>query len=351
MSEFSTSISFHYITNHIREYYWKRIRLPIFLLIILTALWFIFPIGKMFFPKEIATDISQEKLEKLRSDSVEITLKNLYFTGYTANVFSRSSGYYYYTIMNDKCLVVLLSPYTCQEGISSIDELTIHAVVKGNDKSYEQLLFNLSSDLNWTADGLSKQVMDVYLDQPAVTGVSTVVFYLIFFGCYGYTLIYILTSIVYALFPLTSPPVRQLGKFGNARTLLHKAERELATLPQLATEDMFITEHFFIEISPLGVAIVPIEEIIWIYKHSTLHKFLSYHFVISYTLHIVGNKHFYMQCPKNIKSDIDGIMDYLSEANHNILVGFNEENRLKVQDIQQRKPHFEKVFAFLRKRI
>ena len=95
---------------------------------------------------------------------------------------------------------------------------------------------------------------------------------------------------------------------------------------------MFITEHYFIETSKYGIAIVPIREIIWVYKHSTLHKFFLYHFSISYSLHITANKHLYIHCPKNIKSDIDGIMDYLAEANHDILVGFSEENRLSVQE-------------------
>ena len=61
--------------------------------------------------------------------------------------------------------------------------------------------------------------------------------------------------------------------------------------------------------------------------------------------------HLYIQCPKNIKSDIDGIMDYLAEANHNILVGFSEANRLKVQEIQGTPMHFEKFIAFLKKRV
>ena len=130
-----------------------------------------------------------------------------------------------------------------------------------------------------------------------------------------------------------------------------EAEEELATLPQLATEDMFITEHYFIETSIYGNAIIPIDQIIWIYKYSTLHKFFWYHFSISYTLHISANKHLYIQCPKNIKSDIDGIMDYLAEANHNILVGFNEKNRLEVQKIQGTPMNFEKFIAFLKKRI
>ena len=134
-----------------------------------------------------------------------------------------------------------------------------------------------------------------------------------------------------------SPACRRLRLFGKPAVLLAQAEEELATLPQLATEDMFITEHYFIVLANYGVAVVPIQEIIWIYKYSTLHKILWHHFSISYTLHITANKHVYIQCPKNMKSDIDGIIDYLSEANHEILVGFNEENRLKVKQKMQKK--------------
>lgn len=107
----------------------------------------------------------------------------------------------------------------------------------------------------------------------------------------------------------------------------------------------------FIETSKYGIAIVPIREIIWVYKHSTLHKFFWYHFSISYTLHITANKHLYIHCPKNIKSDIDGIMDYLAEANHDILVGFSEENRLAVQEKQGTPLQIEKFLEILKKRI
>ena len=85
-------------------------------------------------------------------------------------------------------------------------------------------------------------------------------------------------------------------------------------------------------------------------RKCSLHKILWYHFSISYTLHITANKHLYIQCPKNMKSDIDGIIDYLSEANHDILVGFSEENRIKVRSMQHYHLRIEKLAAFLRKK-
>ena len=52
-----------------------------------------------------------------------------------------------------------------------------------------------------------------------------------------------------------------------------------------------------------------------------------------------------------MKSDIDGIMDYLAEANHDILVGFSEENRLKVHGSLPCPPQLEKAVGFLQKRM
>jgi hypothetical protein len=190
-----------------------------------------------------------------------------------------------------------------------------------------------------------------YFSEPDYHLGSAVLLFLIYFGTMIYAFIDLILCALYIRFPVLAPACQNLIGFGSPSKQLAEAEEELRTLPQLATEDMFITEHYFIMTSPGGNAIVPIREILWIYKHSTLHKFLWYHFSISYTLHITANRHLYITCPKNTKSDIDGIIDYLAEANHNILVGFNEENRLKVQAVQGKPLHIEKFYALLRRRV
>ena len=229
--------------------------------------------------------------------------------------------------------------------------MSVIAKILHGSENFDELLNHLASDLNWTENGIHNKVSQYVLSEPDYNLLGNTLLYVVFFATGGYALICIVFFILYICFPILSPACQDLALFGNPKKLLEQAEDELATLPQLATEDMFITEHFFIETSVYGNAIVPIDEIIWIYKYSTLHKFFWYHFSISYTLHISANRHLYIQCPKNIKSDIDGIMDYLAEANHNILVGFSEANRLKVQEIQGTPMHFEKFIAILKKRV
>lgn len=321
----------HYISRHIRRVYRRRLALPIIYLMILIILWILFPLYDILFPQRLENPDNLAAYGNARVSYVDVELSDLYFTGYTNTSFGQTNGYYYYTLWDGQCVIVLLSPNTCEEGLPQIDSVQIRGrVLKGN-AMYDALLDKLSQDLNWTTDGISEKVSSYFISEPAFKLFWSTVLMGIYFATGAYALIRLLLCILYICLPVSSPACRQLGLFGKPSVLLAQAEEELATLPQLATEDMFITEHYFIVLAGYGVAVVPIKEIVWIYKYSTLHKILWHHFSISYTLHITANKHLYIQCPKNMKSDIDGIIDYLSEANHDILVGFNEENRLKVK--------------------
>lgn len=341
----------HYITKNIRAFYKRRLVAPAIYIVFLILLWMIFPLSDIFSPKEFPADHSLETAYADAGQYMTVSLSNLTFTGYTTTQFGSTNGYFYYGEDKDGIFIVLLTPRTCEEGLPFIEEIRTNCrIMKGKD-SYTTLLTRLAEDLDWTTDGIHRQLPEYYFSEPDFNPISSFLLYLLYHGIFIYTLICLVIYIIYMLFPILSPPCQNLVVFGNPKRLLEEAEDELATLPQLATEDMFITEHYFILTSPYGNAIVPIQDILWIYKYSTLHKFLWYHFSISYTLHITAKKHFFLQCPKNLKSDIDGIIDYLAEANHDILVGFTESNRAKVEAIQGKPFHIEKLYALLRKKI
>ena len=341
----------HYITRNIRAFYKRRLFSPILYLLILLVLWFVFPLGEMLSPLTLKNAGQIEGVYEAKKEYVTATFEDLTFTGYTTTRFGLTNGYWYYGTKDEVCYIVLLTPFTCEEGNPSIEKLTTTCRIVNHPNLYDTLLNELSADLEWTADGMANQLPDVFYSEPDYNPLTNTILFLTYFGTLLYALISLIRYIIYIFFPHLAPTCQNLIVFGNPKKQLKEAEEELATLPQLATEDMFITEHYFIMTSPYGNAIVPIQEILWIYKYSTLHKFLWYHFSISYTLHISANKHMYIQCPKNLKSDIDGIIDYLSEANHDILVGFTEENRLKVEAKQGKPFHIEKWAAVLNKKI
>ncbi len=341
----------HYITKHIKLYYKQRIVSPLVCLLVLASLWFTIPMHYMIAPTAYDGSEDLNTLYREKETYITIELQDLYFTGYTQEWLDQTRGYYYYTMLGEDCVIVLLSPKTCQQGLPTIEKLHIRCKILRNSESTDRLLTHLSEDLSWNKDGIISTVSSYTLSQPDAISFLTSLCNLLYLGIFLYALISALLCGIYIAFPILSPPCRRLGSYGNPRKLLEQAEEELKTLPQLATEDMFITEHYFIETSSYGVAIVPIQHIIWIYKYSTLHKILWHHFSISYTLYITTDKKQSIKCPKNIKSDIDGIMDYLAEANHNILVGFSEKNRLKVDQMQNDFVWLQKFLAFLSKRV
>ncbi len=341
----------NYITNNIKAYYKRRLLAPILYLLVLLFVWFAFSLSDLLFPKTLKSSETPENAYRSGEEYIRGTFTNLRFTGYTENALGRISGYYYYTMYDEECIILLLSPSTSEQGLPFIEQVSITGRILKQTKSLDDLFSHLAQDLNWTENGIYNQVSLYYVSEPSYSLPLNLLLFCTFFITGGLTLSYLFMYLLFIRVPLLSPACQSLSRFGNPKKLLEMAEEELATLPQLATEDMFITEHFFIETSIYGNAIVPIDEIIWIYKYSTLHKFIWYHFSISYTLHISANKHLYIQCPKNMKSDIDGIIDYLSEANHNILVGFNEENRLKVEEIQGTPMHIKKILELLNKRV
>jgi len=341
----------HYITRNISAFYKRRIAAPVCYLLILLVLWFLFPIGEMVAPSRLSETDTLTSAYDADKEYVTVTLHNLSFTGYTMSRFGSISGYWYYGEQNDTFFIALLTPLTCEQGLPTIESATVRCRIVEDNATYQNLLTALATDLNWTENGLKNQLSPYYYSEPDYNPVANTLLFFVYFGTMIYALISLIRYILYTKIPAFAPACQNLVVFGNPKAQLEEAEEELATLPQLATEDMFITEHYFILTSPYANAIVPIDQILWIYKHSTLNKFLWYHFSISYTLHITANKHMYIQCPKNLKSNIDGIIDYLSEANHNILVGFTEENRRKVQENQEKPFHVEKLTALLNKQV
>ncbi len=321
----------HLITKKIRNTYGRRIFSPIVYCIFLAIIWFYTPIQSLMHPLEISSQAHISGLSDSGNRYISTTLTDLHFTGYTQSHLGFVTGYYYYTVRSDSCYLVILSPHTCEEGLPSIDSVSIIASIRRMPESYSALAERIASDLSWTNAGFYDKVSSCIISEPGFGQLSSTILCVFYYASGIYALLTIVLYLLYIALPILSPAIRQLGRYGKRIQLLEQAELELATLPQLATEDMFITEHYFIAFANKSVTVIPIDQIIWIYKYSTLHNILWYHFSISYTLHITANKHLYIQFPKNMKSDIDGIIDYLSEANHDILVGFNETNRKKVQ--------------------
>lgn len=329
------------ISQSIKQACKKQLLLPTVYLLLLAILWLATPISGLAFPRQVSSEVPFRELGAGNFSYISTTLTGLHFTGYTQKVLGHTNGYYYYTFQGGRCILALLSPSTCGDGISDIGQLRIQARIIRNFADYGTLTSLLAHDLNWTASGIRSQVPDYLLSEPGSHKALSLLLLGSYFASGAYALVTIFLCLAYILFPILSPTCRRLKLYGDARKLLAQAEEELAAilqrpgvptaLPRSTAKDLYVTENFFLAFTDGQVFVVPIHEVIWIYKHSTLHRSLRRNLKASYTLHIMANKRVHVQCSKYMESEIDGVMDGLSKASRKILVGFSEENRAQAQ--------------------
>ena len=140
----------HYITRHIKSFYKKRLIAPLIYLLLLVVLWFAIPMHYMVFPNLYDSSCSLADLYRDKERYAYIGLENLYFTGYTKEWLDNTEGYYYYTMLGEDCVIVLLRPDDCQQGLPMIEHMTARCKIIHNSTAVDTLLTHLSEDLSWS---------------------------------------------------------------------------------------------------------------------------------------------------------------------------------------------------------
>ena len=240
----------HYITKNIKALYKRRLFSPIVYLIIVIVLWHVFSLTDLLFPVHLTDDVPLESAYRNDAANMHTTLTDLKFTGYTRSNFAGTSGYYYYTIRNDECIIVLLSPSTCEEGLPSIDEVKLTGKIKKSSESFHALLKNMAEDLSWTESGIQSKVSGYYISEPDYNRTINTILFTVIFGTGIYAILCLVLYILFIFFPVLSPCCQDLALFGNPKKLLEQAEEELATLPQLSNRG-YVYHRTLILLKPL----------------------------------------------------------------------------------------------------
>ena len=162
----------HYISKNIKAFYKRRLAAPIIYLIVLMLAWHFFSLSAVFSPDILPDDTSLETTFRGGKQYISTTLSDLKFTGYTQSIFGHTNGYYYYTMRDEECIIVLLSPNTSEEGLPSIEEVTIKGKISKGNENFDTLLSNLSTDLNWTENGIRNKVSSYYISEPGFNHVG-----------------------------------------------------------------------------------------------------------------------------------------------------------------------------------
>ena len=185
----------HYITKNIKAVYKSRLSAPAIYLVILFFIWHLFSLSALLSPDELNSQTTLEETYKSDSEYVTATVYDLNFTGYTQDIFGFTVGYYYYTMRGDECIIVLLSPDTSEEGLPFIEKADLTGKIINNPDSFATLLKNLSTDLNWTENGIQNKVSHYVLSEPGYNIIGNTILFAVYIATGGYALICLVLSV------------------------------------------------------------------------------------------------------------------------------------------------------------
>ncbi len=317
----------HIITKYIRKIYITKLMPNLLFLGFCIFLWISYPFFDIMYPDTVynLSDITQ-KINNHES-YIQITLPTLYYSGYDCETGNNKEGSYYYTFLDDRCIFVLLSDKLTDNKAETIQNLHIRAKISRDKDSLDALTQDFAKDINWTTSDMQLLTTSFIISELDYVIAPTYFLLFTLIICSIYTVFYTFIYLYFLCFPHFSPMCRHLGSTtAERKNNLTNADYELKEQRFLYAEDMTITPHYFIEITKEKVEIIPLNSIIWAYKHSKIHKFGKKRSKLTYTL-CLHTKYKPVRCYHKEKEYVDQILHYLETSQNNLLVGYSPENK------------------------
>lgn len=313
----------HIIVKTIRNIHFAKL-VPALLFIIFTILvFFQYPFMEILFPNRLENTNLIFHAYDSGEEYLQVDVSTLYYTGYDYTINSHKKGSYYYSFINDKCVFFLLSNKTSNETLAELSNISLKAKLITDTTQSAFLTDHFSSDLSWTNTELNKVTGSFIVSELDASAPFTYGLLLIMGIVDVFCLIRVILSLTYIFVPHLSSICKHLGRGKASKLALMEADLELNNNRYFYVSDMSITSHYFIELGKYHAEIIPLNNIIWAYKHSKMNKLWG----ISYTLIIYSNNSVSRFTHKQ-KYDIDFILEYLNENCPNIIIGNSKEHRI-----------------------
>lgn len=297
----------------------------IFLFITLSVFFHI-PFYDIVLPTQIENPADVVSLYQEGITYVEFTADTLYYTGYDYMENGKRTGSYYYNIYDGTCIYFLLPNNQCVNRPSELYRVPVKARLQNGGRLQTELIQQMASDLNWTAQGLSAVSSRILINAADYLLLKHMILFAVSLIIFVVSLITALNTVLQLIYPLLYPSCFHLRRYGSVKEQITLAEAELHDIPLLKAGIFTITEHFLISISKSQLYILPLDEIIWGYKHSNLHRFRLRRLRLTYTLRIMAHNGLILVADSQPKEDVDAVLDYISDYNPEILIGYTKKN-------------------------
>ena len=329
-------MSIQYIYHKIRKQTIISGIIPAVFLVFLIIIADRYPFKDIFFPQCYSGVSKLDAAFTSKTDYVALSNVTLYYTGYDSAEDTQIVGKYFYAIEDNKCFFFLLSSEKALKAQHSITFDTLKLRLVPPDLNYNSLLTNLSTDIDWQLTHLSEvSPQYVAVESHNLLAYSYgLAFLLAFMG--SYTLVVLLIHIIIFIYPRLQQGFFPKTSLQTKRRLFKKLglelaeENSLSSLIPLASNDgseFYVTPSFMINFSFFDTYVIPLKNILWIYKHVKKASHGISNMPSVYSLHVVLTTGTHIQFKNYNEKTADALIALLSNKNPNILTGYSQEHK------------------------
>ena len=339
-------MSIKYIFSKIRKQTISTSVIPGLLFILFLLIGVRYPFGQIFFPEKLSDVSLLEETYKNHIDYITFDHINLHYTGYDAMEKSTVTGRYFYVIEKNKCYFFLLNSKEAMETEDSVTLENIRFSLKPVNQNFSTLINQLSNDMDWSFTHLSESA-PIFL---AVENHGIFIYSIIFLLLLGWFIIDLFIILLWHLMTLIYPKLHK-GLFPKCSRktrehMLCKLADELSqdtlNVQCVSTDkrDFFLTKSFIINISLYHTHIIPLKDIIWIYKHIPKTDQKHWDTPGKYTLHLLLKNGQHIPFKNYEETHANALIALLSAKNPDLLIGYSKEHlQLAKQYLSYLKTH------------
>lgn len=315
---------YHKLFNQIRRVNAFKLILPTIILIMLIAIADLTSIFEGLFPANLGNDQNLATHYGNGYRYVKITVPKLYYSGYDYMQGSSLRGHYYYSLDGGQCRIYVLDKFS-GEVPDILEDYRVTGRLIFKPDNYDNLMSLMARDLGWTQEGISSVTIDVVLSRANYHNVLMLVMGLLMFFAFIFVIASILTLIFNIIRPDYAYTFYSLGHHKERRLNILRAAKEFETTLIFESDTIFVTARYFIYITNFNAAIIPLKDIIWMYKHSTYYNILIVSW-LSYTLRVITRNNHRYKFRGNDKEVVDELLKFLKDLDLGILLGYTTEN-------------------------
>lgn len=319
------------IYSHIKHIALRHFSLLFIPLAIIVVSFIHIPFESVFRPKNLTFANSALTMYNSGNEYVEITLKNIKYTGYDHTHNGKIQASYYYSLVENSCTFILVDTSNMKEIPPILNDHTITAKLVPVNSSLKKVLNSFANEIGWTYDGLYDVTSSIVIDETKYNLSFYTYMAVILFLLFIVIISFIIANFIYFLFPWLYPACISFRRISSHGKGIYDVNNELLSHEIFHSGHISLTKNYLIIFTSFHLEIMPIDKIIWTYKHSRWHRILWIKSTLSNSLHFLCYKNTHIYSTRNTKADIDAVLDYFKSKYPDIIIGFSKENWIETK--------------------